>query len=249
MADSVKSTASSPLGHASPDRYQQGAWPTALLHRMAFWVNQLHQQGRLLDLGCGEGVLLESVDAHGIGADLNLERLALAAEKGLSVVHADGCHLPFADGCFDTVVCMEMLEHVPDMEALIAEVARVLQPGGYWIISVPNVTLRSWYEMWRERRAYYCDENEHYREFTPVGIPWFENRFQPISGLESQLGAGGFDLRMRDGVRYLFPQWFSRIPVLQATLESPTADRFWSALPWVRCFSYWAVLVLRKADR
>jgi len=248
MSEPVPTTVSNPLGHASPDRYRPGLWPSALLRRMAYWLQRTmdRRHGRVLDLGCGEGALLDAAGLQGIGADLNPARLALAVQKGLQVIHADGARLPFADASFDTVVCMEVLEHVPNMETLMSEAERVLAPGGYWVISVPNVTLRSWYEMRQDRRAYYCDAEEHYREFSSVGIPWFEHRFEPMVQFESQLRKHGFEVAFRDGVRYLFPQWLSRLPALQRLLESPAADRVWSRLPWIRRFPYWAILVLRK---
>jgi len=213
---------------------------------MAYWVRRVYRRGRLLDLGCGEGALLELLGGRGIGLDMNPDRLRLAAEKGLPVCLGDGNMLPFPDGSFDTVISMEVLEHVPDMETVADEVCRVLRPGGCWIISVPCVTLRSWYEMWREKRPYYCDAREHYREFTPVSIPWFEHRFMLARELEKVLMDAGFEIRNRDGVRYLFPQWFSRLPRLQHCLESPCADRVWSHLPWLRFFPYWLIRVMHK---
>lgn len=249
MTGPVEAPVLEPLGHASPDRYRPDGWPYALLQRMVYWLRRSFHGGHVLDLGCGEGALLQAAGLQGIGADLNPERLALAVEKGLRVVRADGGRLPFADDGFDVVVCMEMLEHVPRMEVVISEVARVLKPGGQWIISVPGVTLRSWYEMRKDQRPYYCDVHEHYREFTPVNIPWFEHRFHPILRFESQLEAHGFRLRHRDGVRYLFPQWLSRVPVLQGILESPAADRVWARLPGLRRFPYWTILVLERSVR
>jgi SAM-dependent methyltransferase len=243
----IHESASNPLGHASPDRYRPGSWPHALLQRMAYWLRRSHRHNHVLDLGCGEGALLQAAGLRGIGVDLNPERLALAVEKGLRVVRADGGSLPFADDTFDVVVCMEVLEHVPRIEPVISEVARVLRPGGRWIISVPSVTLRSWYEMRKDHRPYYCDADEHYREFTPVAIPWFEHRFYRVSLFEAQLKAHGLHLQNKDGVRYLFPQWLSRMPAVQRFVESPRADRFWAHMPGVRRFPYWLIYVLEKS--
>ena len=235
-----------PLGELSLERYESGGWPAALLERMAYWVRRMHTRGRLLDLGCAEGFLLDRLQIGGIGADMNAERLRIAKQRGLKVCLADGGRLPFPDASFDTVICMEVLEHVPDMRMLIHEVHRVLRPGGHWVISVPNVTLRSYYEMWREKRPYYCDENEHFCEFSAVSIPWFEHRFMLVSELEHMLQGCGFSVRHRDGVRYLFPQWFSRLPFLQSRLESPAADRVWARMPKIRAFPYWIIRVVRK---
>jgi len=235
-----------PLGNASPLRYQKGAWPTALLNRMAYWTRRMHSKGELLDLGCGEGALLEAINMNGFGADLNPERLALSVKKNLPVVLATGEQLPFSDGTFQTVISMEVLEHVPKMEVMLKDVRRVLNEGGVWVVSVPSVTLRSRYEMWREKRPYYCDSDEHYREFSAVLLGGFEHRFMLTSEFKKMFEDYDFDVIQQDGVRYLFPQWLNRFPFLQKKLESPEADRFWSAVPWFRKFPYWTILILRK---
>jgi len=235
------------LGRPDSQRYVSGSWPAALLERMVYWTARGCRPGRMLDLGCGEGSLLEAAGMGGTGVDLHPERLSLATRKKLHVALADGSNLPFADYSFDMVICMEVLEHVQDMAGVISEVHRVLKPGGRWIISVPNVTLRSWYEMWRERCPYYCDEREHYREFSPVSIPWFEHRFIRTSTLDAMLIEHGFDLVRKDGVRYLFPQWFARLPTLQCRLESPASDRAWAHVWGIRSFPYWLIRVMQRA--
>ncbi len=236
-----------PLGHASPDRYSRGSWPRVLLERMAYWVGRMNSdKHRMLDIGCGEGALLHELGFTGIGVDINSERLMLARERELSVILADGANLPFNDSKFSTIVSMEVLEHIPDMEPVIREVYRVLETDGVWVVSVPSVTLRSWYEMKREQRPYYCDADEHYREFSDVDIPWFEHRFMRMHKFVASLASAGFEIEHSDGVRYLFPQWLSRIPPLQRLFESPCADRIWAKLPWIKRFPYWTILVLRK---
>lgn len=154
--------------------------------------------------------------------------------------------MPFADETFDTVISMEVLEHVPDMSVMMREVQRVLKPGGHWVISVPNVTLRSWYEMKKDRQAYYCDEHEHFREFSAIEIGWLEHKFMRTEVFETMFKEQGFSIRYRDGVRYLFPQWFSRVPLLQRLMESPSTDRFWSYVPVVKKFPYWLIRVYQR---
>ena len=237
-----------PLGYAAPGRYRKGTWPLALLQRMSYWVRQVHQEGQFLDVGCGEGALLHRLGLSGIGIDLNLERLILAKERELSVMLGDGSRLPFADNRFSSVVSMEVLEHVPDMELMMREVNRVLKPGGHWVVSVPSVTLRTRYEMWREKRPYYCDSDEHYREFSESRIEGFEHRFMHVSDFIAMFESCGFFLAERDGVRYLFPQWFSHFPLLQKWLESPKRDRLWARTPWIRNFPYWTILVFRRNE-
>lgn len=213
---------------------------------MAYWADRVHTHGPLLDLGCGEGDLLERLGENSFGVDLNPKRLIHAAQRRLPVALADGCSLPFVDNIFETVISMEVLEHVPQMERVMREANRVLDAGGCWLVSVPSVTLRSRYEMWREKRPHYCDEDEHYREFTQTPIHGFEHRFMTMARFIRQFEENGFELVARDGVRYLFPQWLSRLPSLQRLLESPRADRLWTRMPWIRRFPYWTILLLRK---
>lgn len=234
-----------PLGQATPDRYREGSWEAALLARMGYWVQRIHQKGLLVDIGCGEGALLNFVGLRGVGVDLNHERLAWAASQHLSVCLADAACLPVASHSAETAVSMEVLEHLPDMSSVMGEVHRVLRPGGHWIISVPGATMKSWYEMRREKRPYYCSEDEHYREFTPADLPGFEHRFMRTQSFEKMLEEHGFTILHRDGVQYRFPQWFSRWPALQGQLESADRDRLWSRIPVIKQFPHWLIRVLQ----
>jgi len=110
---------------------------------------------RLLDLGCGGG--RHAFEAHRRGAHtvafdrnggdtkdaaamLAAMRLAGEAPAGAlgTAVNGDALSLPFADASFDRVVAAEVLEHVPDDVAAMAELARVLRPGGTLAVTVPR---------------------------------------------------------------------------------------------------------------
>jgi SAM-dependent methyltransferase len=96
---------------------------------------------RVLDLGCRYGTLTSHYAAGNdvIGIDVDRDALESAAALGLETVWADAEEpLPFDDGMFDVVVAGELLEHVRQPEALVAEVRRVLRPGGTFVGSVPN---------------------------------------------------------------------------------------------------------------
>ena len=91
-----------------------------------------HVQGRLLDLGCGGGPyreLFSHVSSY-IGLDI-------APSQNVDVA-ADAQVLPFMDNCFDTVLCNEVLEHVAEPSQLMSEVARVLKPGGFLLLTTPQ---------------------------------------------------------------------------------------------------------------
>jgi 2-polyprenyl-6-hydroxyphenyl methylase/3-demethylubiquinone-9 3-methyltransferase len=91
----------------------------------------------LLDIACGGGVMGPYVSKLGyrhVGADLGLAALEVAREHGVVPVQADASRLPFADGVADVVVAGEMLEHVRDLPAVVAELCRVLAPGGTLVV-------------------------------------------------------------------------------------------------------------------
>jgi SAM-dependent methyltransferase len=99
--------------------------------------------GWVLDLGCRDGSLALELGlrpGRTVCVDIDPDALAVAATSGfLSACRIDLWRaLPFADGSFDLVVAGEIVEHVPFPADLVAEVARVLRPGGKFIGSVPN---------------------------------------------------------------------------------------------------------------
>ncbi|MFN8161882.1 MAG: class I SAM-dependent methyltransferase [Solirubrobacterales bacterium] len=92
--------------------------------------------GRLLDLGCGVGHsyhLLEPRETVGVDIDAG----ALDGQDRETVV-ADMRRLPFEDGSFSSLLSVQSVEHVPDPERVLAEAARVLEPGGTAIFVTPN---------------------------------------------------------------------------------------------------------------
>jgi SAM-dependent methyltransferase len=103
-------------------------------------------EGLGLDLGCGDGILTDILfnrvgkTPRLVGIDLDpLETEAAAAYPFYERIHtcpADA--IPEADGTFDYVVSNSVLEHIPDLESVIREVARVLKPGGRFYFTVPG---------------------------------------------------------------------------------------------------------------
>ena len=108
----------------------------AALHWLAEARGRLVPRARrpgalLLDLGCGGGLLAPHVSGYRhVGVDLSESALAVAAGHGVEPVRADVAALPFTDGEADVVVAGEILEHVTDLDRTVAEMARVLRPGG-----------------------------------------------------------------------------------------------------------------------
>jgi ubiquinone/menaquinone biosynthesis C-methylase UbiE len=97
------------------------------------------QPTRILEVGCGWGELAEWVGratgAEVVAVDLSPRMVELARERGVDAQVGDVQALPFADGEFDVAIAAWMLYHVPDLDRGIAELARVLRPGGRLVVA------------------------------------------------------------------------------------------------------------------
>lgn len=115
--------------HAMIDEIEAGA------------VIELAHGRDVLEVGCGTGLVLERVARvarAAQGVDLSPGMLAHARARGLSVREGDATALPFEDASFDVVYAFKVLAHVPDIDAAIAEMFRVVRPGGHVLIEVYN---------------------------------------------------------------------------------------------------------------
>lgn len=124
-------------------------------------------RGRMLDVGCGDrpyAPLLKNIESYwGIehpGAVMNVEsalRVSFKRLQGIVSAFADASEIPFVENSFDSVLCTEVLEHVPDPGIVLKEIRRVLRPGGAAVFTVPFVgeLHQVPYDFWR---------------FTPYGL-------------------------------------------------------------------------------
>lgn len=149
------------------------------LETVNFTTLALQPGDRVLDLGCGEGrhaiTAYLQAEVEVVGLDLSLDDLTTASSrfqefrdetasnKTVHWISASGLALPFADRCFDKVICAEVLEHVHEFEAVLREIERVLVPGGTFAVSVPRF-LPEWV-CWRLSNAYHQVEGGHIRIF------------------------------------------------------------------------------------
>jgi ubiquinone/menaquinone biosynthesis C-methylase UbiE len=98
---------------------------------------------RVLAAGCGEGHeaawIHRRLGGELVGIDPNLPEAAKQhREEGLTLMEASALEMPFPDGHFDAVFYHHVIEHVPDAPASLAEIARVLEPGGWLYVGTPN---------------------------------------------------------------------------------------------------------------
>ena len=177
---------------------------------------------RILDLGCGEGrhvIAVNAVDgADGIGVDLSLEDLGTAREKMrefrslladneappsgvpasegalFGLLAGDALRLPFADDCFDAVICSEVLEHIPNYAPVLGELQRVLKPGGKLCVSVPRA--------WPERICWFLSREYH-------EVPGGHVRIFSRSRLRREIEAEGVECYREHGAHALHsPYWW-----------------------------------------
>jgi 2-polyprenyl-6-hydroxyphenyl methylase/3-demethylubiquinone-9 3-methyltransferase len=97
----------------------------------------------LVDAGCGGGLLAPHVRRLGyrhVGVDLRRAALEQSAHRGMAPLTGDVTALPLATGSADVVVAGEILEHVDDMPGTVAELCRVLRPGGLMVLDTLNDT-------------------------------------------------------------------------------------------------------------
>ena len=117
--------------------FTDGADPEYVEQILPLAAAELSGSRRVLDIGCGDGQItrmatgLSSVEAA-VGIDPTWNQIRVAAERGAATgfVRAGADRLPFPDATFDAAVACLVFEHIDDVDAAIAEIARVLEPGG-----------------------------------------------------------------------------------------------------------------------
>ena len=92
----------------------------------------------ILEVGCGEGMMFDGTPTTPVQMDVSMTRVSRAAGKCRFLLCGDGYQLPFADGSFDVVLLVAVLEHTREPWRILAEARRVLARGGRAIMVVPN---------------------------------------------------------------------------------------------------------------
>ena len=116
-----------------------------------YWQRRRHQiitnlargGGRILDIGCGSSVILQSLN-NAIGLDVQQNKLRYMRRYDVPLVRASITALPFADESFDCLVCSQVIEHIPADPAIFTEFVRVLRPGGLLILGTPDYATIGW---------------------------------------------------------------------------------------------------------
>jgi SAM-dependent methyltransferase len=130
------------------DGFTEGADPEYTEQILPMAAEHLAGARRVLDVGTGEGQvarLAARLGARVVGVDPTWNQVAEAHRRGggPAIARAGAAALPFATGSFDVVVACLVFEHIRDVDAAIAEVARVLEPGGRFLFFLNHPLLQT----------------------------------------------------------------------------------------------------------
>jgi 2-polyprenyl-6-hydroxyphenyl methylase / 3-demethylubiquinone-9 3-methyltransferase len=187
------------------------------------WGNNALRQQQVLEIGCGGGLICAELARRGavaMGVDPSREALQVARTRtrheglGAQCTFVLGCAevLPFADGSFSVLVCLDVLEHVQDLRATIREISRVLAPGGLFIFDTINRT-------WMARLALiWIGERFFQRQGLVPGLHNYQSFIKPRE-LQDHLRVNALNVReitgfmpRLSGVRLrLGPGWFTGV--------------------------------------
>jgi SAM-dependent methyltransferase len=190
-----------------PERFVPDQMPGDLIeaeHLVRYWwATELAAGRRVLDAACGVGYGTRMLAAGGareaVGLDIAQDVIDAAngsAPPGVRFVAGDARAMPFDDAEFDLITCFETIEHVADPSAVVAELARVLAPGGILIASSPNPD------------AYVPGNPHHVREFRSDELRELLGRHFPKTEIRRQFdwvtsAIVGDDAAGADGLRAL----------------------------------------------
>ncbi|MBK9440504.1 MAG: methyltransferase domain-containing protein [Comamonadaceae bacterium] len=167
----------------------------------------------IIDIGCGRGffiryyMLLGQHTMTGIELDPVICRRAAelnSASTNASIFQGDAAMLPFASSSFSGAILSEVLEHVPDDEAVLREAFRVLRPGAIAAITVPHLNYPwSWDPINRTLEALHLSPIHH----GPFAGIWAEHlRLYEIAGLRDVVQRAGFQIETECAMlRYCLP--------------------------------------------
>jgi len=131
------------------DGFTDGAAPEYEEQILPLAVSLLAGRNNVLDVGTGEGQIARLLRANGaakvIGIDPTHNQTVVAAARGGGVAYAraGAAELPFASGSFDAVIACLVFEHIDGIDDAVAEVARVLEPGGRFVFMLNHPLLQT----------------------------------------------------------------------------------------------------------
>jgi SAM-dependent methyltransferase len=119
----------------------------------------LPRPARVLDAGCGSGRTLQELAPYGSVSGVELDPGAAAVARGrgdFDVRIGRLEELPWEEGTFDLITCLDVIEHTPDDRATLAELRRVARPGAWLLLTVP-----AYQALWSQ----HDEANHHFRRY------------------------------------------------------------------------------------
>lgn len=204
--------------------------------RMSKVLRHISSQGVHLDVGCGrgDGTVCIGKRKPAIGLEYGHTACVAARRWHENVIQADAAELPFEDEYFDTITCLDVLEHILEPEAAISEMTRVLKKGGTFILQTPTLecdrikaigrrihqifvmVYRVAFKPWRKQVKLVDGKPKESQQ--PIEI------LRPKSVIEGYISSSGY--RVLHNCR----------------------KRYWSKYPWIRLFSYSEMWVLIRSE-
>jgi SAM-dependent methyltransferase len=125
--------------------FEQNDWWFEARRRIVLELIARHEKGPngqrdVLDAGCGTGITLRYIERFGqvFGVDNQMVALKFCRSRDAKwLTCAPIEELPFADSSFDIVTCLDVIEHIEDDRRAVAEIVRVIRPGGLLVLTVP----------------------------------------------------------------------------------------------------------------
>jgi 2-polyprenyl-3-methyl-5-hydroxy-6-metoxy-1,4-benzoquinol methylase len=141
-------------------------------------IKRAGRSGRVLDIGCATGIFLEGMRARGWqpeGVELSEFAAKYARERfNFPVFTGTLEEAGYPDNQFDLATMWDVLEHVPDPAGTLAEIQRILKPGGWLVLSLPNPL--AWERFWFKHFWAGWDVPRHFHLFTPKVLERYLNR-------------------------------------------------------------------------
>ncbi len=234
----IKQMALKDLGYTGVSTFP-GATPAHVyqdhMSKYAFAAQFVSGQ-EVLDIGCASGMGVELFTRnnckHVVGVELNPETLWFNPSRYTSqnamLAQADACRLPIGTQSVDTVVMLEVIEHIENDRQTIAEIARVLRPGGRFICSTPNFIVSRNINPFHVREYLFEQFQSLLSEHT-AHIEWYGQSFVlPHKLLTDQIKQSLFTTARKVatgiGLRTLLGQWRRSLASQEPTISDETID-------------------------
>jgi|YNPBryulayer2012_1023412.scaffolds.fasta_scaffold05436_2 methionine biosynthesis protein MetW len=173
-------------------------------------ANILHPGQRLLDVGCGDGILgmlVRNRFEEIYGVDISDKAIEVAQRRGIKAykVNLNVEALPFEDNYFDSITCLATLQLIYDINTMLREFNRVLKPDGELVLTVPN--MRAYWRIFKLVVLGYFPRTS----LDPEGYDGGTLHYFCYRNLKDLLEKSGFKVMMRRGI-FCLPRLIEKLP-------------------------------------